>query len=103
MLQNVRSKLSGGNSRLEGNIWTDSLNRDKVQVQRISAEQHHSRREVIGLLERRATYLAARGRIDLQQKQVEPAAKPTKGEKKKKKKLLKQQAEAEAALAADKR
>jgi len=101
LLQNVRPKLSGGNSRLEANMWTDSINPEKVQIQKIPPQQHDGRREVLSLLQRRAQYWAGRERLALQQKQVESAAKPTKGEKKKKRKLAKQQAEAEAALVAD--
>lgn len=100
-LQNVRSKLSGGNSRLEANIWMDSINPEKVQIQKISPQQQSSRREVLALLERKAQYWAARERNALQQKQAESATKLSKGEKKKKKKLEKKEAEAKAALAAD--
>lgn len=101
LLQNVRPKLSGGNSRLEANMWMDSINPEKIQIQKITPQQQHSRREVLGLMERRAQYWAGRERAALQQKQAETAAKPTKGEKKKRRKLAKQQAEAQAALAAD--
>lgn len=100
-LQNVRPKLSGGNSRLEANMWTDSLNPEKIQIQKIPLQQQQSRREVLGLMERRAQYWAGRERAALQQRQADIAAKPTKGEKKKRRKLAKQQAEVQAALAAD--
>lgn len=89
LLRNVRIKAT---IKLEGNMWPDTLNPDRVQIIKLKKQESP---EMDAILERRARYWAAR-------KAKEPAQE---GEKKKvtkteKRKLKKQRAAEKAATAA---
>ena len=82
LLKNVKVKATGGNATLEGDMWPDNDNPEKVQI---SKEKNHEVPEIKSLLERKTRYWAARGlKIGANTK-----AKATKSEMKKQKKQRK--------------
>jgi protection of telomeres protein 1 len=80
LLRNVRLKLAGGGiGRLEGNMWTDNMNPDKVMISKI---KNRDVPEIEAMLERQNRYWEARN-ANLKK------ADEKKGDKKKKKKAAK--------------
>lgn len=91
-LENVKVKLMPDSSRLEGDMWPDQNNPNKVQVRKL----HHDRKEIINLCLRKEEYWAAR-RTNEAKQTAEEEPRLGKRQKKKLRQLKREQEERQKA------
>ena len=86
VLRNVKMKITPDGSKLEGDMWPDSINPDKIQVLKLQNQSMHSSSvpEVKELLARKEKYWASRKAKEPQQQDGQQ--KVTKTEKRRQKK-----------------